>query len=217
VKSAQKILDLIGPVYRDIGGNPIELVSIRPSQGGWLNALRFEVVRADGATTWLSRRDIDSANRRGLTKALKAFSHQPPAEDGVSPTQKAPEQRTWRRRWSEQNAAAERDDTREPQARATGHAWLQLLCSSCRVSRRHIVTIDDQSVANVVVLARCDTCGATIQLALTGGSKPGRTIVDRLKRAISLSTRGTPTASPTSKRSQPSMLANNTRRPKDTR
>lgn len=217
MKSAREILDVIGPVYRDIGGNPSELVSVRPSQGGWLNALRFQVIRADSATTWLSRKDIDNLSRRGLTKALRAFSHHAQIEGGASPSQKTPEQRNWRHRWSKQNVAAEPDETLERQAGATGRARILLLCGSCGVDRRHTVTVDEQSVASVVVVARCETCGATIQLALTGGSKPGRTIADRVKRAISLSTRRAPTASPNSKTSQPSMLAHNTRPPKDTR
>jgi hypothetical protein len=77
LKSEAGILELVSPLYEDIRGNPNELVQVTPSYGGWLNALRFCVRRADGATTWVTRTDIDSANRRRLIQALKSFTHEP--------------------------------------------------------------------------------------------------------------------------------------------
>ena len=77
LKSEAELLGLLSPLYRDIGGEPTELVSVTPSYGGWLNALRFCVHRADGATTWVTRTDIDRGNRRRLTETLKSFVHEP--------------------------------------------------------------------------------------------------------------------------------------------
>jgi hypothetical protein len=79
LKSADEILRLVSPIYQDIGGNPDKLVKVTPSYGGWLNALRFCLHRADGATTWVSREDLDSSNRRRLIQALKSFTHEPKA------------------------------------------------------------------------------------------------------------------------------------------
>jgi hypothetical protein len=79
LKSEEQILQLLAPLYRDLGRDPRELVRVAPSYGGWLNALRFCVVRADNATTWLTRKDIDSENRRRLMRALESFSQDPHA------------------------------------------------------------------------------------------------------------------------------------------
>ena len=67
------ILHLVEPLYQSIGGNPKDLVAVTPSYGGWLVALRFCVHRVDGATTWVSRVDLDSADQRRLIKALESF------------------------------------------------------------------------------------------------------------------------------------------------
>ena len=77
LKSEDEILRLLTPLYRDIGGNPDELAKVTPSYGGWLNALRFCVHRLDGATTWVTRKDIEDANRRHLTAALRSFTLAP--------------------------------------------------------------------------------------------------------------------------------------------
>jgi hypothetical protein len=75
MKTEAQILELLSPIYRDLGRDPSELVMIKPSYGGWLNALRFSVLRADNAMTWVSRVDIDAENRHELMKALRAFAH----------------------------------------------------------------------------------------------------------------------------------------------
>jgi hypothetical protein len=75
MKSEKQILELLSPIYRDLGGNPSELVAVKPFYGGWLNALRFMVVRADDATTWVSLSDLVNGNRRRLENALTAFDH----------------------------------------------------------------------------------------------------------------------------------------------
>jgi hypothetical protein len=82
LKSEDEILEILLPLYRRIGGDD-ELVRVTPSYGGWLNALRFCLHRADGATTWITRSDIDSANTRRLIKALKSFTHE--AKTGCAP------------------------------------------------------------------------------------------------------------------------------------
>ena len=74
--SEEQLLQLLAPIYQDLGGDPSDLVSVVPSYGGWLNALRFCVSRADSATTWVTRRDIEAEDRRQLTKAMRSFTYE---------------------------------------------------------------------------------------------------------------------------------------------
>jgi hypothetical protein len=69
-----EIFETVSRLYRDIGGDPRELVRVAPVYGGWYNALKFEVVRADNARTWIWRKDIDPMNYEAITHALKEFS-----------------------------------------------------------------------------------------------------------------------------------------------
>ena len=72
--SEQQILNMLAPVYIELGDNPAHLVKVLPSYGGWLNALRFQVFRADGAVTWVLRADLATVNKSKLMKALREFS-----------------------------------------------------------------------------------------------------------------------------------------------
>jgi hypothetical protein len=69
-----EIFELVSRLYRDIGGDPRELVRVAPLYGGWYNALKFEVVRADNAKTWIWRKDIDGPDFDAIMQALKGFS-----------------------------------------------------------------------------------------------------------------------------------------------
>ncbi|MGZ5143011.1 MAG: hypothetical protein ACXWCP_05560 [Burkholderiales bacterium] len=69
-----EILALVSRLYRDIGGDPRDLVRVAPLYGGWYNALKFEVVRADNAKTWIWRKDMDSEDYEAITNALRGFS-----------------------------------------------------------------------------------------------------------------------------------------------
>lgn len=53
MRTEAQILELLSPIYRELGGDPSELVMVKPWYGGWLNALRFSVLRADNSTTWV--------------------------------------------------------------------------------------------------------------------------------------------------------------------
>ena len=74
LKTESEILQFVRPIYSELGHDPHELVEVTPSYGGWLNALRFCVHRADGATTWIARVDVDQEDRQRLIKALKSFA-----------------------------------------------------------------------------------------------------------------------------------------------
>jgi len=187
MKSELEILEMVGTIYRDIGGDPTELASVRPLWGGWFNALTFEVVRVDHSVTRLSRDDIESANRRRLTKAMKAFLPSTVAQRGAARTPSSTKPRAWQGRNRETVARTANPAPEELAPRI--QARLLLLCGSCSVECQHGVTLAQLAATQLVVVARCRECGATIQLALTGEPRPGRTIAERLKRAIRLSAR----------------------------
>jgi hypothetical protein len=78
--SEREVLNLLAPFYSDVGENPADLIRVIPSFGGWLNALHFLVVRADDATTCVSRADLDTANRCELVQALQHFELKTPVD-----------------------------------------------------------------------------------------------------------------------------------------
>lgn len=209
MRSEHEVLELLRAIYREVGGVPADLTSVRPLYGNWFNALRYELVRADTATMLLWRVDIDNLNRRPLTKALSTFVPDGHVER-MSKIPRARGERTWpvpsrnssvrlsgalrpqQKSSLTPNDAAARIGKRTPaNAASPPSAHLLMLCGSCSTSREHVVAIAEESIKQVVVVARCDTCGATTQVAITGGSHPGRRIADRLKRATALSARRT--------------------------
>lgn len=205
MKSEREILDLIRAIYRDVGGAPADLAHIRPLYGGWLNALKYEVVRMDKASTLLWRADLENMNRRPLTKALRALAPHSRMKRNISPVPHARYQRGWCgfsrsgvAPASDIPASAAEASTASVQADADRVGGRQaygpapstefvVLCASCSAHTRHVVTIVEQSANAVVVVAQCDTCHATIEVMATGASQPRRTIATRLKKAISLS------------------------------
>jgi hypothetical protein len=186
VKSEAEVLELVRTIYSDIGGNPEALVSVRPAHGGWLNALMFEVVRNDNNTIRVARADIDRANRRSLTKALRTFkqSSTPQGSAAKLPLVQQKRQPKPASLAQKRNAPVQKEG-----ASRRGETRLLLLCGSCAIERQHTVAIAKQTSASLTVTACCDACGATFQVVLSGGAQPGRTIADRLKRAISLCAR----------------------------
>jgi hypothetical protein len=185
VKSEAEVLELVRTIYSDIGGNPEALVSVRPAHGGWLNALMFEVVRSDNNTIRVARADIDRANRRSLTKTLRTFKQSTP-QGG---TAKLPLAQQKRQPKAASLAERRNASLQKEGANSRAQARLLLLCGSCAIERQHTVAIAKQTSASLTVTACCDACGATFQVVLSGGAQPGRTIADRLKRAISLCAR----------------------------
>ena len=205
MKTEREIVDLIRAIYKDVGGAPADLAHIRPLYGGWLNALRYEVVRMDKASTLLWRVDIEKMNRRPLTKALRALVPDS-RRKGISPVPHARYQQDWRRfsrsrvvpathkpaSAAEPAVASVQPDgdgvVERHASRLRPSTTLLVLCGSCFAQRPHVVTLLEQSAnAVVVVVARCHVCHATIEVVATGGSQPRRTIATRLKKAINLS------------------------------
>ena len=76
MKNEKEVNNLLQRLYGQIGGDPASITTVRPLYGGWHNALRYEVSRADGATTMIEREDILQSNEAALTDALKQFALQ---------------------------------------------------------------------------------------------------------------------------------------------
>ena len=74
MKSERDTLALLRQLYRDAGGDPHAIVRVVPLYGNWYNALKFEVVRADDAKTWIWRKDLESGNTAAISSALNDFS-----------------------------------------------------------------------------------------------------------------------------------------------
>lgn len=182
MKGEVEVLELVRAIYSDIGGSPNDLLTIRPLHGGWLNALMFEVVRNDGTTVRVARADIDRENRRSLTRALRTFKPASTPSRGKLPLTQQKGQPKAASLAEKRNASVHEE---EPSRRI--ETRLLLLCGSCSIERQHRIAIAKQTSSGVTVTGCCDACGATFQVVLSGGAQPGRTIADRLKRAISLS------------------------------
>ena len=202
MKSEAEVLELVRAVYSDIGGSPNDLITVRPLHGGWLNALVFEVVRNDNNTIRVSRADIDQANRRSLTKTLRTFKQSTPqgsiAKLPLGQQKCQPKAASFAER---RNALLQKEG-----ANSHDQARLLFLCGSCCIERQHAIAIARHASVSLTVTACCDACGATFQVVLSGVAQPGRTIADRLKRAISLSARQAANLSMKSKARRPSLL-----------
>src|SRR5689334_11008050 len=74
MKSEGDTLALLRQLYREAGGDPHAIVRVAPLYGNWYNALKFEVVRADHAKTWIWRYDLESGNTAAIVSALNEFS-----------------------------------------------------------------------------------------------------------------------------------------------
>lgn len=74
MRTQAQVEQLIRRLYQDLGKNPVDLIQIRPVDGGWDNALSYEVTRKDGKKTRVWRRDLDDNNNEGIKASLRQFS-----------------------------------------------------------------------------------------------------------------------------------------------
>jgi hypothetical protein len=74
MKTQTEVYSLIQRLYADSGGDSAQIVRVRPLYGGWYNALKYEVVRADGTVTAIRRKDVEDSNYDAMSAALKTFA-----------------------------------------------------------------------------------------------------------------------------------------------
>jgi hypothetical protein len=73
VRSQAEVEELIRRLYHEAGHNVAELIHVNPIDGGWENALSYEITRKDGKRTKIYRRDLDDDNEQGMKNALRGF------------------------------------------------------------------------------------------------------------------------------------------------
>lgn len=64
---------LFHSLYKDLGQDITDIIQIKPRDGGWHDALSYEVTRRDGKRTTVSRKDIDDDNEQNVKIALTRF------------------------------------------------------------------------------------------------------------------------------------------------
>jgi hypothetical protein len=74
MRTQAQIEQLIRRLYKELGNEPSELIQILPIDGGWDNALSYEITREDKTKTWILRRDMDDNNNGNIKASLSQFS-----------------------------------------------------------------------------------------------------------------------------------------------
>jgi len=74
MRTQAQIEQLIRRLYKELGSEPSELIQILPIDGGWDNALSYEITREDKTKTWILRRDMDDNNNGNIKASLSQFS-----------------------------------------------------------------------------------------------------------------------------------------------
>ena len=74
MRTQAQVEELCRRQYQELGGDPSELIQIKPLDGGWENALSYEVLRRDGVRTRIWRQDLDDNNMENIKRSLCRFS-----------------------------------------------------------------------------------------------------------------------------------------------
>jgi len=64
---------IVQRLYERIGRDPSELFQIRPIDGGWDNALSYEITRSDMKRARIYRHDLDDQNEQEIASCLRRF------------------------------------------------------------------------------------------------------------------------------------------------
>jgi len=68
-----RIEELIRRLYQEVGGRPADLIQIRPIDGGWENALSYDISHRDGRKIRIFRKALDDDNEQEVRNALGAL------------------------------------------------------------------------------------------------------------------------------------------------
>jgi len=74
MRTQAQVEQLFRRLYQDLGRDPADLIQVRPVDGGWDNALSYEVTRKDKKKTRVWRRDLDDNNNENIKASLNQFS-----------------------------------------------------------------------------------------------------------------------------------------------
>lgn len=73
MRTQDRVEELIRNFYQELGGNPADLIQIKPIDGGWDNALSHEITRNDKTRTSVHRSDLDDKNKQNIMGSLQEF------------------------------------------------------------------------------------------------------------------------------------------------
>lgn len=73
MRTQSEVEGLIRRLCQEIGFDPTDVIQIKPIDGGWENALSYNITRRDGKQTTIYRRDLDDRNELALKNALRGF------------------------------------------------------------------------------------------------------------------------------------------------
>jgi hypothetical protein len=73
MRTKRGVESLFQRLYQENGGDPSELVQIISKDGGWHNALSYEVTRSDMKRARVYRRDLEDKNEQQIARSLRSF------------------------------------------------------------------------------------------------------------------------------------------------
>lgn len=74
MRTRADVESLCRSLYQGLGQDPGDLIQIRPIDGGWHDALSYEITRKDLKRTRIYRRDLDDNNTANIQDCLRTFS-----------------------------------------------------------------------------------------------------------------------------------------------
>jgi len=69
-----EIESLCRRLYHELGKNPADFIQVKPCDGGWDNALSYEITRADMKRTRIYQKDLDDDDTEAVRNCLRGFS-----------------------------------------------------------------------------------------------------------------------------------------------
>ena len=74
MRTQREVESLLRRLYADSGRDPADLLHIKPQDGGWHDALSYEVTRRDDKRTKVLRKDLDDNSEQNVKAALMQFA-----------------------------------------------------------------------------------------------------------------------------------------------
>lgn len=74
MRTQRDVESTVRRLYQKMGRDPSELLQIKPIDGGWDNALSYEITRSDLKHARIYRCDLDDQNDRQVAKSLRRFT-----------------------------------------------------------------------------------------------------------------------------------------------
>lgn len=69
-----QIENIVHQIYQELGCDSDDLIQVKPIDGGWEDALSYEVTRKDHKKARVWRKDLDDNNIENIKTCLRQFS-----------------------------------------------------------------------------------------------------------------------------------------------